>query len=54
MPEDTEAARRYVEAIRRERDLLVEQVARSQATIARSQELLKKMDEILAKAQQKP
>jgi hypothetical protein len=54
MSEDTDSAKWYAEALRRERDKLTEQIAKSQATIVRSQELLKKMDEMLAKAPAKP
>lgn len=40
-----------VESLRRDRELLLEQIRRSQETIARSQDLLKRIDELLAKAE---
>jgi hypothetical protein len=44
----------YLEAIRRERGVLLQQIKDSQATIARSQELIRRLDELLAKAEPKP
>ena len=40
-----------VESLRRDREMLLEQIRRSQETIARSQELLKRIDELLAKVE---
>jgi adenine-specific DNA methylase len=38
-------------ALRREREDLLEQIRKSQATIAASQQLIKRLDEVLAKAE---
>ena len=40
-----------VESLRRDREMLLEQIRRSQETIARSHELLKRIDELLAKVE---
>jgi hypothetical protein len=48
--EPVQRAREQIEALRRERDQLAEQIRSSQETIARSQELLKAIDVALAKA----
>jgi uncharacterized coiled-coil DUF342 family protein len=40
--------REEIEAIRRQRDQLVDQVRKSQETIARSEELIRQFDAILA------
>ncbi len=40
--------REEIEAIRQQRDKLIDQVRRSQETIAKSQELVKQFDAILA------
>jgi hypothetical protein len=45
-----ERAKEQIEALRRERNQLAEQIQSSQETIARSQELLRTLDEALAKA----
>lgn len=57
MPDDLKTDHDCVEAIRRERAALIEQIRLSQETIARfarSQELIMRLDELLAKAGQKP
>ncbi len=48
--QSADRAKEQIEALRRERNQLAEQIRSSQETIARSQELLKSMDEMLAKA----
>jgi hypothetical protein len=44
----------FLDAIRRERDNLVEQIRLSRETIERSLELIKRIDEMLAKSGRKP
>ena len=48
--QSVQRATEQIEALRRERDQLAEQIRSSQETIARSQELLKAIDVALAKA----
>jgi len=50
----TLARKLQIDALRRDRAVLVEKIKESQETIERSQALLKRMDEILAKAGEKP
>jgi hypothetical protein len=50
----TLARKLQIDALRRDRAVLVEKIKESQETIKRSQALLKRMDDILAKAGEKP
>jgi hypothetical protein len=54
MRDDTQSFREHLDAIRRERGWLMQQIKEGQATIARSQELIRRVDELLAGAQRKP
>ena len=54
MRDDTQSFREHLDAMRRERGWLMQQIKESQATIARSQELIRRVDELLAKAERKP
>jgi vacuolar-type H+-ATPase subunit I/STV1 len=55
MPDDlARSAKEEIEAVRRNRERLAQQIRKSQETIARSQELLRRIDDMLAKAGQKP
>jgi hypothetical protein len=54
MTDSLKADQNFLDAIRRERAGLLEQIRRSQESIARSVELIRRTDELLAKSQQKP
>jgi len=54
MRDDTQSFREHLDAMRRERGWLMQQINESQAAIARSQELIPRVDELLAKAERKP
>ena len=54
MRDDTQSFREHLEAIRRERGWLMQQIKESQATIARSREVIRRVDERLARAERKP
>ena len=45
--------RAFLDEVRLNRDLLVEQIRQSQLTIEKSRELLKRMDEMIARAEKK-
>ena len=48
------ASQEQIAAIRRDRELLLEQIRESQETIARSQALVKRIDDLLTKFREKP
>jgi hypothetical protein len=56
MPDDPRSLsdKGYLDALRRERESLIDQIRRSQETIERSQELIKQLDELLAKSGRQP
>ena len=41
-----------IDALRRDREILLDRIRRSQETIARSEDLLRRIDEMLARAEQ--
>ena len=53
MPSEFEIDGEFLDAIRRERDALIEQIRRSRDTIERSVELINRMDELLAQSERK-
>jgi len=51
MMENDDIIGKNIESLRRDRELLLDQIRSSQATIARSQQLLEKIDELLARVE---
>jgi hypothetical protein len=51
MDNDDGVIKKNIESLRRDRELLLEQIRRSQETIARSEQLLKRIDEVLARSE---
>jgi hypothetical protein len=51
MDNDDDVITKNIESLRRDRELLLEQIRRSRETIARSEELLKRIDEVLARSE---
>jgi hypothetical protein len=51
MANDDDLITKNIESLRRDRELLLEQIRRSQETINRSHELLKRIDDVLARVE---
>ena len=52
MPDQETLTEENIGSLRQDRELLLDQIRRSQETIARSQQLVKRIDELLAKVEQ--
>jgi hypothetical protein len=52
MAEQETLTEENIGSLRRDRELLLDQIRRSQETITRSQQLVKRIDELLAKVEQ--